>query len=361
MVINFFVPNGNNSNINKLSSMIGFTNNKIEEVNKIINISVLLLFAAGLFVMIFIFKIAWVMITSKTENIKINIIESSKEFGKSLIVLLCFMIIFTALFTLFDLTIRQIDKSFKKLDQSHSNKLNNIPSYIYEMITNGQKPTKDGNFLFPSNWKTGQEGSIDSLNFLVSILFVNAFAFFLIWIIWSIFQKMIEIFILYLTFPIATAVNSEKNKINWKIWIKEIINKIILVIIMLILLRVFIYMFYFIYTNSINNNKLWHKYNEKLYISFLLILALGFSLIFTTKLFANKEKEHIGIFTTFISFKQMQRFIQNNSQNINNNKNNVFVEPINQNINNLRNEINYLNKMKTNDFSSLKKVKVFKH
>ena len=354
MVIDFFTNSGA---LNKISSSISFNGKDLGVINSFINISIVLSFAAALFILIFIYKVGKIIITSRSGLIKSNIIDAVKEFGKLIVIMLVFVVVFQLIFLLFDVFERVFDKAYNSIENSNNGTIEKIPHIMYELITNGSTPEKDQNFLFPSCFLD----KANSMNFIVSILYVLTFSGFLVWIVWSIFQKMIEIFFLYLSFPISIAFGQESQRINWKIWTKEIINKIALIFMMMLFLRLFLYLFYFIYSSLILNDARWSKtWNLKLYISFFTILALGSAMIFMTRLLSINLKENIGIIS---SFKQTKSFIENNKQIKNFNSiskiNEISLEPINSNINSIKNDISRFNYVYQIDLSSLEKVKVF--
>ena len=359
LIINFFTTNGN---INNLLSNIGFTLNTSETLTSVINItiviSIIMSIFAALFVIIFVFKIFKVLIVSNNENTKMEIIELSKEFLKTLCFIFIFTLFFSFIFILFDVLFQVMNEVgenlMNNLGSSGENiTIENIPSRLYWILT-GLELGNNTNFLPPSN---DFLSTANSMNFLFSIILVVSFSFILIWIVWSMFQKMIEIVFLYITFPISLAAGIETQQISWKIWMKEIINKIVLVFILAILLRVFLYLFYFICETIIV--PIWSDHNNVLYVCLFLTLALGGSSLFVSKMFSIKTKENIGIFSSIKSFKQTRNFIINNKLNsLNGVSKQINLEPINANVKSLRIDLSRLSNNLV-DYKSLRKVKVF--
>lgn len=358
MVINFFASG---SNLNKLSSMIGFNNQSdLSVLNSFIGLGIIMGFAIALLIAIFIYKIIKIIIYAGENNTRELIVGAMIEFGKSIIIMLVFGVCFNLFFAAFDLLARSMDGAFNEIGNQLKNPIEAIPGTIYQLITNEPWDRNNIYFLFPSDDLLTK---MNSINWLISILFVGSFAFFMIWIIWSIFQKMIEIFFLYLSFPISVAFGQETNQIHWRIWVKEIINKVALIFLLMLFLRLFLYMFYYIVQYAVINNNRWTKDTSgaKLYISFFISLALGSSMMFLIRLCSVKTKEHIGILGSVKSYRQTRNFITNNEiKNFNTSTNNqLSLEPINEHIDSLKHEISSFNNAMQTNYENLAKVKVF--
>ncbi len=358
LIINFFTTNGN---INNLLLNVGFTSNTSETLTSIINItiviSIIMSIFALLFVVIFIFKIFKVLISSNDENIKFQIIELSKEFLRVICLTFLFTLFFSVVFILFDVLFQAMNEVGETLINNSNQGLEggtieSIPSRLYWILT-GLELGDNSIFLPPSNdFLT----TANTMNFMFAIILVVSFSFVLVWMIWSIFQKMIEIIFLYITFPISLATGLESQKLNWKIWTKEIFNKIVLIFIIAILLRVFLYLFYFICETLVV--PIWSDHNDVMYISLFVTLALGGSSMFASKMFSINAKENVGIFSSFTSFKQTRNFIINKQSNINQLSKQINFEPINTNVKALRIDLSRLSNNLV-DYKSLRKVKVF--
>lgn len=358
LIINFFTTNGN---INKILENVGFVPTESNSLNSIINISVvisiIISFAAILITCIFIFKL-FKVVASREIIIKYQLIEIVKELFKIIVLTFIFSIFFGVIFILFDTLFTLLNEAGEKIINqvgvNETSSIEKIPSILYYIIS-GVEYTNNENFLFPNNFLE----SANSMNFLFSIILVLVFSFSLIYIIWSIFQKMIEIIFLYITLPITFATGFESQKINWKIWTKEIFNKIALIFVLAILLRLYLYLFYSIYTNIII--KIWGEkdHNINLYLSLFVVLALSGSSFFVSRMFSIKYKENIGIFNTISSINQTKDFIIKNSQTLESNLNNkIHLEPINSNIDSLRKQISK-NTFNFIEYKNIKKIKVF--
>ncbi len=348
LIINFFTSDNVLTN---LTSNIGFNiNSDYGIINSLISVSIVFSFALVLIIFVFLYKLFKVMITSNHNYTKIQLIEVFKEFAKTILITLVFVLIFQLVFACFDVLMNVFNKVYDKANT----KSNFITNILYSLIT-GQNLTKDNQyFLFPDkNFLT----IMDSMNFLVSIILVMSFAFFLIWMVWSIYQKMLEIMFLYITFPISLAFGQESEKLSWKIWTKEIFNKFMIIFLLLVCIRLYCYGFYMTYQTIIKN--VWKTNDQgKLYISLIYILATGSCIMFATKFIANRNKENIGIIGSFSSFKQTRNFITN-KQVINNNDNNSYQVSINENINTLKSDIRRLRYEQNENIASLRKIKLF--
>ena len=200
LIIEFFTKDNVLSNI---TSNVGFN---IESdyglINSLINVSIIFGISCLLMVIIFLFKLLKVVATSNHLYTKEQLISVIKDFCKTVIITLVFALVFQFVFVAIDLVINAFNEVY---DKALSNKgpttgtnksaIENIPNILYEIITN-QKPSEDNkHFLYP------QENFLEkanSMNFMFSIILVNVFAFFLIWMVWSVYQKFLEILFLYL-------------------------------------------------------------------------------------------------------------------------------------------------------------------
>ncbi len=218
LIIEFFTKDNVLSNI---TSNIGFNiENDYGVINSLINVSVIFGIACFLMVIIFLCKLFKVVITSNHLYTKEQLFSVFKEFGKTIFVTLIFILVFQFTFVAIDLIINAFNEVYNKaLANKQGNASNSqsaigaIPNILYEIIAN-EKP-KDGNhFLFPPE-KFLEKA--DSINFMFSIILVNMFAFFLIWMAWSIYQKFLEIFFLYITFPVSLAFGNDHERIKLKI------------------------------------------------------------------------------------------------------------------------------------------------
>ncbi len=352
LVINFFTSDKNIYNIFSNTSFFNGTNSII---NISIVLSILIAISAVFIVITFIYKLFKILILSNGgEYTKIQIVETMKEFAKVIFFIFLFVLFFGTLFFLFDVLFMALNDASEQIITSNgeSNNISNIPSILYYLITGIPNSANNSNFLFPdSNYLE----TANSMNFLISIIFVVSFSLFLIWNIWSIFQKMLEIMFLFVTFPISLGLGLESQKINWRVWTKEILNKMLLIFILAISLRLFLWLFFAIYANIVST--LWAIDNGQLYISFFVSVALGGAMIFATKMFSYKLKENIGFIGSFSSTKQTRSFITNNNL-LNKVETLNKLAPINENVLSLKSDIARV-LSNSSSLRDIEKVKVF--
>ncbi len=105
-------------------------------------------------------------------------------------------------------------------------------------------------------------------------------------------------------------------------------------------------------------DKQWSKNDEKLYISLFIVLASGFVSIFAIHFISTRNKENVGIIATFNSFKQTRQFINNKNTSLPKELSHT-VNVVNQNAASIKNDIRRLSAIQNQNFSSLRKVKVF--
>lgn len=339
--------------MNKLLTLYILNGKEIENpaIETLITYGFFVSIGAGLIALVYIFHLFRILINNELINPKRQIIDATKHFFQILGILLVFPLTIFLITYLFSLLAAVMAKRFNELDITSNLKNWNIAEMLYKIIVGNDEITVNSNFLIPNDVK-----SIDTMNLLASIVMVLCFSGFLVWVIWSVFQKIIEIFFMYLSFPIALAFSQDSYEIRWKIWIREMLNKIIIILSLLIFARVFIYFFYFTFQNQ---NFLGRWKNDKLYLALFLTLALSGAIIFMIKLIAFKNKEHVGIITTTKSFRQTNNFVQKTKSKEFDNVNSSPKESINANIYTVRNEISQYRKQNSSNLNSLKKVKVF--
>lgn len=352
LLIRFFTKN-----INKLLTLYIFKGGSSTinnpAIETLITYSFFVSIGAMLIILVYIYHLLKILANSEIINPKIQVIQATKHFFKILIILIIFPLVMYAGLVLFAIISGVIERRFNAVDKT-SNVLNwNIADMLYRIITNIEDIDKvDKNFLIPNNIS-----KIDSMNLLVSIALVLSFSGFLLWIIWSTFQKLIEIFFMYLSFPIALAFSQESYEIRWKVWIREILNKLLIVFVLILFFRVFIYFFYFTFNNHFN--KVWNNHEQKLYLSLILTLALGSSIVFMTKLISHRNKEHVGIFSSHKSFKQTSNFISKTKSVTFDQIQQIPKQSINYEIQKVRSDISQYRKNNDVNYQSLKKVKIF--
>lgn len=352
LLIKFFTKN-----INKLLTLYifkgGSTTINNPAIEALITYSFFVTIGSMLIILVYIYHLLRILVNNDILNPKIQIINATKHFFKILIILIVFPLIMYAALALFATIAGIIERRFNAVDKVSGVSNWNIAEMLYRIITNADPSEKvDKNFLIPNDIS-----KIDTMNLIVSIALVLSFSGFLLWIIWSIFQKLIEIFFMYLSFPISLAFSQDSYEIRWKIWIREILNKLLIVFTLILFFRVFIYFFYFTFNNHFN--KVWNNQEHKLYLSLILTLALGSSIVFMTKLISHRNKEHVGILSSHKSFKQTTNFIKKTKSITFDQINHIPSQSINYEIQKIRSDISQYKKNNVINYQSLKKVKIF--
>ncbi len=288
-------------------------------------ISLLILFCA------FLIRIAYITAKSNGMTTKYEIMNMLKRVGIFIAIILCLSLLLSLLFLIMD----QINVAITKTFQSTTtDKLNNhsFSDYIYISLFNGKLHWTDVNTAAKNNYFYPEHFSIvdgdqkgNTLNFLVIILFVLSIAGFLFWMVYTVFQKMLEILFLSFALPFTMSFSlSETTDMRWKIWVNEIFNKVIIFIALMVLYRIFVYVYIDAY-NVIWNAKggvttitpdattykggFAHPRLNILYIMFIIEVAVGSSIVFLNKYIAKRNLEHIGIFKSIKSYQQTRDFI----------------------------------------------------
>ncbi len=314
-------------------------------------ISLLILFSA------FLIRIAYITAKSNGMTTKYEIIQLLKRAGVFVCIILCLSLLLGLLFFLMDQINVAITKTFTPIGADKFS-THSFSDYIYKTLFNnsitwdGVSVAKNANYFVPSQFSIidGDKNG-NALNFIVIILFVFAIAGFLFWMVYTVFQKMLEILFLGFGLPFTMSFSlSEVTDMRWKIWVNEIFNKIIIFIVLMVLYRIFVYIYIDAYnviwnakggvtipkageaiggdTHGFNNPRL-----NILYIMFIIVMATGSSIVFLNKYIAKRNLEHIGIFKSIQSYQQTRNFMETY-------KNEKFIEIKNSDQVNALNDIN---------------------
>lgn len=341
-------------------------------------ISLFVLFCA------FLIRIAYITAKSNGMTTKYEIMNAFKRVGIFITIILCLSLIISLLFLIMD----QINVAITKTLQSTTNdklKSHSFSDYIYITLFNGKLKWADVNeaaknaYFLPEHFSiVGEKANGNTLNFLVIILFVITVAGFLFWMVYTVFQKMLEILFLSFALPFTMSFSlSEVTNIRWRIWVNEIFNKVIIFIVLMVLYRIFVYVYIDAY-NVVWNAKggtttttpeitafkggFMQPRLNILYIMFIIEIALGSSIIFLNKYIAKRNLEHIGIFKSIKSYQQTRDFIEtyqyDNFIEIDSNDEQLLMDDINENISSIKLSIQNDTLSYVND-DSIEKVKIF--
>lgn len=271
-------------------------------------------------------------------SVKERMQKSFANLGKSLLILLFLPVILFVCLILFNVIVEFIEEIL------NISKTSTLADGLYKLIV-GTNAVAGNSFLPPVNEK------LEKLNFVFAIFLVWSVLIVIFWIAFSFIQKIIEAFILYITFPFAAIASVNSNTLKRSIWLKELFRKFVFLIALM-----FIFEFYItILTAIVTKNQTGNKEIVVLVISFALMFAI-FSLVkFTSYLL----KQHSGIISTFKSSKQTMNFMTNvkNENYENLNGSHYETREINNNIETIRAEIRSSNKNQKN-YSGLKNAKV---
>lgn len=355
----------------------------------------------------FLLRIAHITATSKEMTTKYEIIQTIKKS----IIFCCIILMISLILPVVLIIMDQINVAIFKAMNTYYKDIfinhpqSNLSHYVYATLISTNYPgNQDGgiwiqvdkayaaHFFYPEHFSIiGENAKGNTTNFIISIIFVIMISWFLVWMVWNVTQKMIEIVFLMYGLPFAMSTSlGEITDLRWKIWINEILNKIIIFILLLVMYRIFVYMYVDTYNiiyvgnikDQVNNNYASNTNNSlqnddsilkpiqprinMLYFMFFIELAIGSSIMFITKFISSRNFEHIGIWSSIKSFKQTSDFI-NNYKNTNYINLNWDKQPLEDNneINKINDNIELLRESLTNSienkgiYNDIERVKIF--
>lgn len=328
-------------------------------------ISLLVLFCA------FLLRVSYLTIKANGMTTKYEIAQTFKRVGIFICTILLLSLLLALLFFLMDQINVALNKTLQPLTADKL-KAHSFSDYIYRTLFNNalewSEVTKANNqHYFVAEHFSIIDGSKNgnALNFIIIILFVLTVVGFLFWMLFTVFQKILEILWLAFSLPFAMSFSlSETTDMRWKIWTNEIFNKIIIFISLMVLYRLFVYIFIDAY-NMVWNSKVGFL-NPRLnilYIMFVIVMATGSSILFLNKFIAKRNLEHLGILKAIKSFQQTRDFIETyRHQNVFYFNQTVALEPlntINDNVMELKQSIKNTPITTSLQNNGIEKVKIF--
>lgn len=311
----------------------------------------------GTFIMAFIliiFLVQFILVfISESGLIKEKIIKTSKRLFKSF-----FLILLTPfLIMLFSLILDQVILAFSKVffDSYKTKYGSSLAKSLYDVGYWGDKSnvpnvsiTSEASFAPPSY------EYLRKYNFALQILSVNFTMVLLVYMAWTFLQKIIEIFIIYISFPFAFGANLNHKNIAVPLWTKEILNKAIIALMIPISFFVFNIIILGAHNNLLNKETT-TKVNKIIYT--IMIGSCGSAIIFTNIFISKTLLEHSGFLGSYKSIKQTKNFI-NQSKNYQIEKNNFKNEQ--KSVSNQNNSfINTLSKPQIKTSSNNKNTRMF--
>ena len=314
----------------------------------------------------FIIKLIMVFASNKI-NIKSQIISLSKDSLKFFVIIILFPLFFIGFTLILSSIIIAIFGVASGKGGFQFNLADNISQYYF---SNNNIPNEN---LGPNFSLTDKNITVLStdVNFFVQIGGSLIGCIMMIWFFSSYIIKIIEIFVLFLAFPIGESIAVGEGDIKRKKWINEILNKSLMLVATII--------FYFLFFALIkagsklanSNGSASGIASKKPIVNFLFLIIASSSIISLNWFFSRKIREHNGILQSLNSIKQTGLFVKSlqlsnaaaQARNIQidaNVKTNDSNSNINDNISSLRYDLKSKSIIDKESINSLKKTKIFK-
>lgn len=307
-------------------------------------------------IMVFICRMIMIFLSDDIDS-KPKIIKLSKGAGKGILLVIGFPILFMG-FIAFLGAINLVIFNIFKNDRSFVFKLSdNISNYYLDKT------------MFNNNLTLNEIGikKLENVNFIVQIGSSLIGMSIMIWFFWNFIQKIIEIFILFLSYPIIVGATLGDGEIKRKILINEILNKALIFLTTIIFYSLFITILQV--ANQIITKPPKADENNigdlKPILKFVFLFITSTSIISMNWFFSKSIRQHNGVLQSLNSIKQTGSFTKNLYQE----KIKVKYEykqfeknnsNINLNVESLRTDLKNNKNNNTNKINGLKKIKIYK-
>lgn len=308
-------------------------------------------------IMVFICRMIMVFLSDDIDS-KPKIIKLSKGAGKGILLVIGFPILFMGFIAFLGAINLVIFNIFK-----------NDRSFVFELSDNISDYYLNNKTMLESNFAINEEGfkELQNVNFIVQIGSSLIGMSIMIWFFWNFIQKIIEIFILFLSYPIIVGATLGDGEIKRKILINEILNKALIFLTTIIFYSLFITILQVankIITEipQVNEKNIG---NLKPILKFVFLFITSTSIISMNWFFSKSIRQHNGVLQSLNSIKQTGSFTKNLYQE----KIKVKYEykqfeknnsNINLNVESLRTDLKNNKNNNTNKINGLKKIKIYK-
>ncbi len=248
----------------------------------------------------FLIKLIMIFGSNKI-NLKYKIISLSKDAGKFFVIIVLFPLFFMA----FMLVLGSIGVAIFGISSNNG-------GFSFELSSSISGYYLSAEYFNADNFSLNDSGigKLSTVNFFVQIAASLTGSIIMIWFFCSYIVKIIEIFILFLAFPIGESIAIGEGDIKRKKWINEILNKSLMLIATI--------MFYFLFITllkagskiAILNPDAGGITSKKPIINFLFLFIGSWSVIALNWFFTRKIREHNGILQSLNSIKQTGLFIK---------------------------------------------------
>ncbi|MGL5519911.1 MAG: Mbov_0396 family ICE element transmembrane protein [Metamycoplasmataceae bacterium] len=258
-------------------------------------------FVSAFLLVVFLFQFIVVFLSEKG-IIKNRIINSFKRLGLSF-----FLIILVPIaMMLFALVFDQISIVFNNIwFNSTGDAGSSMAKLLYDIgyWDAGSVPNPGGT--------TGSFGPpayehLIKYNFALQIFVVNFTMILVLYFSWNFLQKIIEMFMLYITYPFGVLASVGSDQITSKIWFKEILNKATIAMLTILLYHLFV-IFVFSQAKDLIGSGAATPITSKILFT-VLLTAFGFAAIYLNAFVSRLFYQYSGFINSYKSAKQTFSF-----------------------------------------------------
>lgn len=310
------------------------------------------LFVTILFVFIIAFLIKFIAISGSLNDISIKekLIATAKKFGSTILILIALPIIMYLITIVLDFVLSKlfVDLNIISVDGQED--------FLKQLYTIGSQNIAIGGINMET-FGPPSSAYIENYNYFVQFIVINAIMFSYLYLMWTYFQKLLEIFILFITAPIAGVFAFSNEDLKIKLWIKEIKNKLLSMLMVVIIFS----LYNFIIMALINQLSNLDNINIKYIFSVILSIGLFIVIILSVNIFNKKNEQYKGILKSLRSIQDSLKYnfvvLDNNLKKINNHSQYMIEE---NSINHkLVEQVKSVEKNISNNKNGLEKASVF--
>lgn len=334
-------------------AFIGFNSQHIfSGYFEIITYFYLAFFVIVLLVFIIAFLIKFIAISGNMNDISVKekIIATGKRFGTTMLILIALPIIMYLITILLDLALTRlfVDTNIISIDGQET--------FLKQLYCIGSVNLPVASIDI-NNFGPPSSVYIENYNYFVQFIVVNAILFSYLYLMWTYFQKLLEVFILFVTAPFAGVFAFSEEDLKIKLWVKEIKNKLLSM-----LMVVIVFTFYnFIIMAIINQLSNLDNLNMKYIFSVILSIGLLIVVILSVNIFNKKNDQYKGIIKSIRSIQDSIKYnfivLDNNLKKIGNHSQYMIEE--NNISHKLVDSVKSVDRNVTNSNKGLEKAMVF--
>ena len=252
-----------------------------------------------LFCSIVAFVIRFISINANFSDLRIKekLIEAGKNFGGTLVLLMFLPLILFVITILMDVLFSEI---FTKLNLININN----DEFMKQLYSIGIGQNLANTNVDIINFNPPSVEYIESYNFFVQFIVINTIMITYLYLMWTFFQKLIEIMILYVTAPFAGVFAFSDDNLKIKLWFKKNKNKYLTIIITVVLFCFYNYLIMILINafSSLENS------NLKFILSVIFSIALFVCIVISVNIFNKRNDQYKGIIKSLRSIQDSIKY-----------------------------------------------------